>query len=193
MNSAALKAGLREQVRATGKTISAEERAAASANLCARLVQELIWREAQSVLLFVPLPDEPDVRPLFEAAWAAGKTAAFLRFDAASGSYLACRVRKPSELQPGKFGVLEPGPDCPVLELNQLDFLLIPGVAFDPSGRRLGRGKGYYDRLLTGVPGHKCGAAFEWQLVASVPAEPHDVCLNSLLTPSRWRQCQGAV
>jgi|APGre2960657468_1045069.scaffolds.fasta_scaffold01648_3 5-formyltetrahydrofolate cyclo-ligase len=193
MSTAAQKAGLREQLRATGKTISQEERAAASAELCARLPQETIWREAKSVLLFTPLPDEPDIRPLFEAAWASGKAAAFLRFDAASGSYLACRVRKPDELQPGKFGVLEPGPDCPVLELNQLDFLLVPGVAFDLVGRRLGRGKGYYDRLLAGVPGHKCGAAFAWQLVATVPAEPHDVRLNSLLTPSRWLRCQGAV
>ncbi len=189
MNAVELKAELRGQVRAKSKAISTAERAAASAQLCARLQNEIIWRDARSVLLFTPLPDEPDIRPLLDAAWADGKTTALLRFDAARDLYLACRVKAPGELRPGKFGVQEPGPECPVLELNRLDFLLVPGVAFALDGGRLGRGKGYYDRLLAGVSGHKCGVAFDWQLVASVPAEPHDVRLNSLLTPSRWRQC----
>ena len=193
MNATELKAKLRDQMRTKLKSISPAERITASTQLCARLQNEIIWRDARSVLLFTPLPDEPDIRPLLDAAWAGGKTTALLRFDAARDLYLACRVQSPGELRPGKFGVPEPGPECPVLELNQLDFLLVPGVAFALDGGRLGRGKGYYDRLLAEVPGHKCGVAFDWQLVASVPAEPHDVRLNSLLTPSRWRQCQGAV
>jgi 5-formyltetrahydrofolate cyclo-ligase len=76
--------------------------------------------------------------------------------------------------------------------LNQLDFLLVPGVAFDRSGRRLGRGKGFYDRLLAGVTGMKCGVAWDEQIVHELPAEPHDIAMDLMLTPSRWADCRLA-
>ena len=66
------------------------------------------------------------------------------------------------------------------------DLILVPGVAFDLHGRRLGRGKGFYDQLLAAVRGTTCGVAFEQQMVREVPVEPHDIHLNSILTPTRW-------
>jgi 5-formyltetrahydrofolate cyclo-ligase len=70
--------------------------------------------------------------------------------------------------------------------MNRLDLILVPGLAFDLNGRRLGKGKGYYDRLLAGVSGIKCGVAFDEQVVSEVPAGPHDVRVNCILTPTRW-------
>ncbi|MBP9903534.1 MAG: 5-formyltetrahydrofolate cyclo-ligase, partial [Verrucomicrobia bacterium] len=70
--------------------------------------------------------------------------------------------------------------------LNRLDLVLVPGVAFDPRGGRLGRGQGYYDRLLAGVRGTKCGVAFDEQIVDAVPVGPLDIRLNCILTPTRW-------
>jgi 5-formyltetrahydrofolate cyclo-ligase len=67
-----------------------------------------------------------------------------------------------------------------------LDFILVPGVAFDLSGRRLGRGKGYYDRLLKQTRGTTCGVAFDEQIVGEIPVEPHDLNVNCILTPTRW-------
>jgi 5-formyltetrahydrofolate cyclo-ligase len=64
--------------------------------------------------------------------------------------------------------------------------VLVPGVAFDSHGRRLGRGKGFYDQLLAFVRGTKCGVAFDEQIVPEIPIEPHDVRLNCILTPTRW-------
>jgi 5-formyltetrahydrofolate cyclo-ligase len=63
---------------------------------------------------------------------------------------------------------------------------LVPGVAFDVRGGRLGRGRGFYDRLLAGVSGAKCGVAFDEQIVDAVPAGPLDIRLNCILTPTRW-------
>jgi 5-formyltetrahydrofolate cyclo-ligase len=63
---------------------------------------------------------------------------------------------------------------------------LVPGVAFDLHGRRLGRGKGFYDRLLADVRGKTCGVAFDEQIVREVPVEPHDSDVNCILTPTRW-------
>ena len=85
----------------------------------------------------------------------------------------------------------EPREHCAALALNRLDFVLVPGVAFDLDGRRLGRGKGYYDRLLATVTGAACGVAFDRQIVPRVPSEPHDARLNCILTPTRWQLVTG--
>ncbi len=91
-----------------------------------------------------------------------------------------------TDLQVGHFGIREPRSPCAPLPLTRLDLILVPGVAFDLHGRRLGRGKGYYDQLLKGLQGTTCGVALDQQIVAEVPAEPHDVRLKCLLTPTRW-------
>jgi 5-formyltetrahydrofolate cyclo-ligase len=70
--------------------------------------------------------------------------------------------------------------------------ILVPGVAFDLRGYRLGRGKGFYDQLLAAVRGPTCGVGFDEQIVDAVPVEPHDVRLSCLLTPTRWIELQAA-
>ena len=180
------KSGLRELIRARLKTIPVAERAAASAQLCSQIAAEKFFTDAQTILFFAPLPDEPDIWSLLSTALSAGNTVALPRFDSATQSYAAVRVRDlQNDIVIGQFGIREPSPACPLVPLNQLDLVLVPGVAFDASGRRLGRGKGFYDRLLPLAGGVKCGVAFDWQIVVDVPAAPHDVTLNCILTPTR--------
>jgi len=62
--------------------------------------------------------------------------------------------------------------------------ILVPGVGFSPSGGRLGRGRGYYDRMLADLPGVRCGVAFDLQVISELPLEPHDARLDHLVTPS---------
>jgi len=145
--------------------------------------------------LYAPLADELDVEPLWRDALTTGKTLALPRFYPETGSYLACRVLNPAEdLKPGQFGIPEPGVNCPPVALKRLDFILAPGVGFTLDGRRLGRGKGFYDRLLSSVRGSKCGIAFDEQIVDDIPAELHDIRLDYILTPTRWfRAGQDAV
>jgi 5-formyltetrahydrofolate cyclo-ligase len=64
--------------------------------------------------------------------------------------------------------------------------VLAPGVGFDAAGGRLGRGRGFYDRLLAHISGIKCGVAFDPQLVERIPMERHDARMNCILTPTRW-------
>ncbi len=192
-STAEAKSILREQIRARLKAIPAVERATASAQLRARLATEKFFADATTILFFAPLPDEPDIWPLLAEALTAGKTVALPRFDSATQSYAAVRVQNlASDIVAGQFGIREPSPACPVVPLNQLDLWLVPGVAFDPGGRRLGRGKGFYDRLLASACGTTCGVAFDEQIVPSVPVAPHDVCLNHILTPSRWHTARPA-
>lgn len=189
MNAVAHKAAVREQVRGALRQLTPGERATASAMICERVLNCAPWRAAQSVLLFHALPDEPDAAALICGALAAGKLVALPRYSAESAGYEAAHIADLSrDCIPGRYGVTEPAPHCPSTELNQLDFALVPGVAFDPAGRRLGRGKGYFDRLLERFRGIKCGVAFDFQVVAELPEEPHDVKLNCLATPTRWRE-----
>jgi len=179
------KSDLRQKIRAALEKISPAARAEKSVRLCERLRSRL--ENARTILFFAPLADEPDVWPALETALAAGKIVALPRFDRETKNYVACQVQNLSEdLVSGQFGIREPRNSCPVLPLNRLDLILVPGVAFDPQGRRLGRGKGFYDQLLAEVRGITCGVAFDEQIVDAVPVAPHDVTLNCILTPTRW-------
>jgi 5-formyltetrahydrofolate cyclo-ligase len=182
----AAKAALRKQIHGALQKILPAARNAQSAHIRERLKESAVWKNAGSVLFFAPLPVEPDVWPFLEDALAGKKITALPRFDPASNGYVACRVQNlRSEIAAGQFGIREPGASCVEISLNRLDLVLVPGVAFDLQGRRLGRGRGFYDRLLADVDGIKCGIAFDEQIVKEIPTGPQDVRLNFILTPTR--------
>jgi 5-formyltetrahydrofolate cyclo-ligase len=178
---------LRKQVGADVTRMESGERAAASAQACALLAAQTLWKTAQWVLFFAPLPGELDVWPLLSEALSAAKRVALPRFVAETRTYEPCQILDPSvDVQVGQFGIREPLRRCAPLPSTRLDLVLVPGVAFDVHGHRLGRGKGYYDRLLRGLGGTTCGVAFDQQIVGEIPVEPHDVRVNCVLTPTRW-------
>ena len=186
-SSSEAKPALRTRLRAELKSLAAAARANASAELCARVRASAAWQSARAVLLFFPLPSEPDISPLLADALADGKLLALPRFNATTNAYEPVQVRDLGrELVTGPFGVHEPVAACPVVPLNRLDLALVPGLGFDACGHRLGRGKGHYDRLLADFTGEKIGVAFDFQMVVEVPREPHDIALDAVVTPSRW-------
>ena len=88
----------------------------------------------------------------------------------------------PEDLNPGAYGIEEPTGEL-FTDYADIDFIAVPGVAFDRNGNRLGRGKGYYDRLLPRIPSaHKAGICFPFQLVEEVPAEPFDIRMDEIIT-----------
>jgi 5-formyltetrahydrofolate cyclo-ligase len=184
-----VKRALRAQVRARLSQLGETARAAASAQARTRLAAQPLWQAARTVLFFAPLPDELDVWPLLAEALAAGKHVALPRFSPLSQQYEACAILDPAvDLEPGRFGVREPLPRCARLPETPLDLILVPGVAFDRRGGRLGRGRGYYDRILATVRGRTCAVAFDEQIVEVIPREAHDVEMDCLLTPTQWVQ-----
>jgi 5-formyltetrahydrofolate cyclo-ligase len=186
----AAKAALRKQIRAALEKISPAVRAVESIELCVRLKPQL--QSARTILFFAPLPGEIDVWPLLEESVPAGKTVALPQFDPATQTYRARRLENPAgEIVPGKFGVREPASSCVEIPLAKFDLILVPGVAFDLSGNRLGRGKGFYDRLLAKISGVKCGVGYDFQLLGKIPAELHDAKVNFILTPARSVKIAG--
>jgi len=181
------KQALRHQVRADLARMKPGERAAASAQACALLAAQELWKTARWVMFFAPLPVELDVWPLLSEALATAKKVALPRFVEETRSYEPCQILDANlDLQVGQYGIREPRSRCLPLSSPRLDLILVPGLAFDLRGRRLGRGKGYYDQLLRALSGATCGVAFDQQILGEIPEEPHDVRVNSVLTPTRW-------
>ena len=89
----------------------------------------------------------------------------------------------PATLQPGAFGIDEPGPDAAECLPERIDLVFVPGVAFTAQGERLGRGRGYYDRYLSqpGMQAMKIGVCYAHQLVRTLPSELHDVVMDGVI------------
>jgi 5-formyltetrahydrofolate cyclo-ligase len=184
---AAEKARIREEVRRRLEKVSGRHRADDGVRACELLARQSVWREAASVLLYAPTKDELDVWCLGELALRQGKLLALPLYESSNDCYGARQIEDlQQDLTMGRYGIREPKSSCNAIALKQLDLTLVPGVAFDLRGRRLGRGKGYYDRVLAAMRGQTCGVAFDEQIVLQVPVEPHDLDVNWILTPTRW-------
>jgi 5-formyltetrahydrofolate cyclo-ligase len=184
MDKKELKNNLRQKIREAMEKISPAVRAVESIDLCARLEPQL--RSAHTILFFAPLADELDIWELLEKCTAARKICALPAFNPATQSYSARIIFNPAtDVVTGKFGVREPLDSCAEIAFNQFDLVLVPGMAFDLNGNRLGRGRGFYDRILAEASGVKCGVAYDFQLLESIPTEPHDAKVNFIFTPSR--------
>ena len=179
-----LKTELRSYLRARLDKISPAVRAVESIELCERLNAQI--SSAHTILFFAPLPDELDVWPVLELSLALGTNCALPFFDAEKETYGAKLLKALAEdVVIGKFGVREPAATCETIPLDQFDLILVPGVAFDLHGHRLGRGKGFYDRILSAASGIKCGVAYDFQVLESIPTEAHDAKMDFIFTPTR--------
>jgi 5-formyltetrahydrofolate cyclo-ligase len=184
MNIQDSKTALRAKIRAALEKISPAVRAVESIDLCERLKTQM--PSAHTVLFFAPLPDELDVWPVLELSLALGTVCALPFFDATSKTYGARGLNKlATDIVTGKFGVREPAAGCAEIPLNRFDLVLVPGMAFDLQGNRLGRGQGFYDRLLEKASGIKCGVGYDFQLLENIPTETFDAKVDFILTPSR--------
>ena len=178
------KSELRAQMRARLEKISPAVRAVESIDLCERLKAQI--QSARTILFFAPRMDELDVWPVLELSLALGTTCALPFFDAEKKVYGTRVLEKlATDIVTGKYGVREPAEGCAEMALNAFDLVLVPGLAFDLFGNRLGRGQGFYDRLLTEASGVKCGVAYDFQLHGELPTEPHDAKVEFILTPNR--------
>jgi 5-formyltetrahydrofolate cyclo-ligase len=138
------------------------------------------FQSANRVGLYMPLPDEIDVTPLFQ-----NKEKAFYipAFDDACDGYRMAKWTP--ELKAGKFGIPEPLHPA-WAEPEELDLILVPGMAFDPTGNRLGRGGGFYDRLLPQYNATRAGVCFDFQCLEKIETEPHDCKMDVILTESKF-------
>lgn len=182
----AAKEGLRKRLAALRRSLSAEARAERSAEACAQLATELCFTRAQLVLGYAPLRFELDPGPVLARAWAEGKRVALPRVIPETGELSLHLYQAGDALEESGFGVREPLAGAPEVAPDAVELVLVPGLAFDARGYRLGYGKGFYDRLLPRLPrAERVGLAFELSLLPEIPGEEHDVPMHRVITERR--------
>ncbi len=174
---------LRRQLLTQRQSMPVEQWRLFSQTLCQQLLSSSLWEQAKTVLAYMTFRQEPDLSWLFlqgrNREWGLSRCV---------GQHLIwhrCNPLDSQMLQTGKYGILEPYPDCPELSAAEVDLILVPAVACDRNGYRLGYGGGYYDRLLASpawstIP--TIGIIFEQNLLNQLPTEIWDQPLQAICT-----------
>ena len=162
--------------------------AEAGLRLQAHLIARPEFLSAGTISVYLPLRGEAPTERIITAARAAGKRLVLPRV-AGDGLRLGGWAAGVLPIR-GGCGVLEADGAWPEVAPGEVDLWLVPGVAFDRAGGRLGHGKGHYDRILAGTRG-RVGLCWEMQIVEAVPMEPHDQPMQALVTEVGWGDCGG--
>jgi 5-formyltetrahydrofolate cyclo-ligase len=171
------KALLRQSIRSQLRLMSADERRRRSLEICAKLTRLLAGTKC--IALFAPRPAEPDLDLLWGLGLLEDRLVAYPRCDGENLVFFA--VAGLHELHPGRFGIREPEPKRIV---QQLDAIVIPGLAFTQIGIRVGQGAGFYDRFLESRRSGtiKIGVCFDFQIVSKIASEEHDVNVDVVVS-----------
>lgn len=165
------------------------QRAEASAAICRRVLDHEEYHRAGLLFLYAAMRSEVDPGAVAARALADGKRLGFPLVDWNRMAIVPVEIGDFERVVPGRRGVPQPAEgDWTPLDPAEVDLVLVPGVAFDPDGRRLGYGAGMYDRLLASLPDRSAawGLAFEAQMVDELPADKHDRRVDAVVTERRW-------
>ena len=180
MTDREVKAGLRQGQLAALREMSAIQRRSWSGEIVARILQHPWWLSAKVVMIYSPISNEPDLMDLMGR----GKRLIFPKISPTGLSLHEVTVA--TQLLPTTRWLSEPDAAvCPIVSVNEIQLAFIPGLAFArTTGVRLGRGGGYYDRLLAQpeFTGHRVGVCFQQQVFHALPKEPHDLTVSEVLT-----------
>ncbi len=167
------------------KSLSAAEAEAMSTAIQKTFMASREFSEAKTIALYAAVHNEVDTAHVLAQALTDGKS---VLLPVVCGDGLDFRqINGLMSLRRGAFGIMEPDDGCIVREPGEADVIVVPGVAFDLAGRRVGYGKGYYDRVLHSLEGmgKLVGFSYELQLVADISSEPHDVTMDMIVTEKR--------
>lgn len=171
---------IRRRIRNLRTMLSAEERLSAAETVFARLEAEAAFLMADKILMYHSLPDELGTREFLDR-WHSRKSFFLPRVN---GVDLEILPYDKSRLELGAFHI-EESTGCDVTPEEEIELIVVPAVAYDSAGNRLGRGKGFYDRLLQRTKAVTIGVAYDFQLVEEIPVEEHDVPVDMVITPSK--------
>lgn len=182
------KVEIRSRMRATLKAMTPEQRHAASVAACAKLIKLEAFEHAAVIMLYMPLANEIDVTHAAVRCFRLGKTVCVPKVDWDRCEMDAVEVTSLDDrvLDCDDHGVRSPRVCSPVVP-GIIDLVVVPALAYDPQGNRLGRGGGYYDRFLEKVRASVAtvGLVFDQQIVDSVPVKPHDIAVDIVVTDRR--------
>lgn len=181
-----MKAEIRTRRRSVRRAMPQEARLSRSEAICQRIVGLPEWVSARTVLAFVSMRSEVQTQSAVELARAAGKRVAATRMtpDYTDLEVREWRLSDPLEESGQMF--LQPPPEAPSIPGDEVDLVIVPALAADDRGYRIGYGKGYYDRLLPRLPrAFRAAVVFDFELIAEVPERPYDVPVHAVATDLR--------
>lgn len=175
---------LREKYKKIRARMDEDLKKSRDSRICRAAEGLVSFRYADCVLMYCPSFGEIDIQPIAAAAFARGKKVAYPRCDKFTHTMKYHFVNSPLELVPDAYGIPEPPADAPVYDPDSdgTAVCYVPGLVFDGKGYRLGYGKGYYDRFLSGFGGCSVGVVYSDYILKSVPRGRFDMKVNILLT-----------
>lgn len=168
---------IRHKIKGLRSVLSEADKLQAAQSVFDRLEQTAAFLVAEHILMYHSLPDELQTHA-FLKKWGSRKHFYLPRVN---GVNLDILPYNESRLELGAFHIEEPtGNDC--VDPSAIELVIVPAVAYDRKGNRLGRGKGFYDRLLKTTKATKIGVGYDFQLFDELPSEPHDVAMDMVIT-----------
>ncbi len=184
---------LRAEIRARRAALAPEERKRLSRIICRKLTASELFRRARTIFFFASFGTEVETFPALGEALLRGQRVALPRTLLRERRLVFHRVFTLGELVPGPYGIPEPPRQNPVVSPEEADLILVPGLAFDRRGYRLGYGGGFYDRFLAGLSAPRVALAFSFQILPAVPHEAHDLRVDVIVTERDLIVISGGV
>lgn len=176
-----MKSKLREIYKTRRREMSLEDVALKSRDACKLFLESDLYKNAKAIMLYMPLGKETDTSEIIKKSFADGKKVAFPVTDEKSGEITPCYATAETEFTKGGFSVKEPcGND--IANPTDFDVVIVPGIAFDTMGNRIGFGKGCYDKLLCKTNAVRVGFCYELQICDEIPAEEFDIKMDCIIT-----------
>ena len=171
---------MRQKIKSLKEKLTVQERLDAANAVFSKLQQADVFLRADNILLYHSLPDELSTAALIDY-WHLRKRIFLPRV---CGLELEILPYNGNNLKRGAYNIKEPQGDN-LYKISDIDLIIVPAIAFDHNCNRIGRGKGYYDRLLSDLTAVKIGIGYDFQLIEEdIAVEPHDICLDMVITPS---------
>lgn len=164
--------------------LSAQERDKQACAITAKVLADPAFRQARTVFCYCSTEQEIDTRAILCEALAQGKRVSVPR-TRGEGKMDACAITSLKQLRPAVYGIEEPDSDCPVIPPDQIDLCIIPCLAADRDGFRLGYGGGYYDRFLCQTAAVRMVLCAQDRLLVHLPSQEHDIACDIILTESQ--------
>lgn len=178
------KQALRTKIRAARRAMTAGVNLSLSREIVAKLIATAAYKRAQTIFLYASMAGEVQLYELMERALADGKRVA-LPLITGEHAMEAIELKDTADLVEGQYGIKTlPAVSATVIAPEELDLIIVPGLAFDRAGRRLGMGGGFYDTFMARSRALRLALAFDYQLVERVPIEERDELVDGLITES---------
>lgn len=171
-------------MRAARRSLTADEVEEKSAKIQTLLFSYEKYKSAETVMLYLSSFKEPSTEEIVRGALKSGKRVIVPVSDTKTETITLSYIDSFDELKKGAYGILEPKLIKSAFA-EDIEFILIPGIAFDRRGHRIGFGKGYYDKLLHGLNAEKTALCYEFQLFNEIPSDAHDEPVNTIITEER--------